>query len=228
MPIPPEFMSLFSHTAPGLVFDEHRAAGQPRRARSTPHQLGGRPSWWSRRVVRRLASHPALSDFAEFYTAHDGADLCIMPDPFNGGQTAALSLLPVREWEPATAQFTRRHALRRWQAEEVPLYRSAPWRVFALSPDEGFCLTIFFGGEHEGVPLAGKIYHLALDGPLAADEPVAPTFHDLLRQLGTDLGGFLDRIGFTSSVQGPGGGWYGDPPIGYLEDVTKDPDYTPW
>lgn len=228
MSLPASFLDLFNHPAPGLVFGPHERAGVGRRAYHAPHFLPGRPLWWRRRLVRKLASrHPAaLADFVEFYTAHDGCALCIRPDTLNGGYAAALTFLPVAVWSAAIRPFLRAGD-RAWALDELPFYRSGEWRVFAASPSESTCLTIFFDGEHQGRSLAGQIYYISLDPVLSMKEPLAPTFADLLDRIGRDPAAFLSDMGYCSHVQSEQGDYYGDPAEAYTPDVRTHPDHAP-
>lgn len=228
MPLPQPFLDLFTHPAPGLVFGPHDAAHVGRRAYDAPHFLPGRPMWWQRRHVRKLASrHPGeLADFAEFYTAHDGCALCIRPDTLNGGHAAAFALLPVAAWNAATRPFLRPRK-RTWELEDIPVYRSGEWRVFAASPSESTCLTIFFDGEHAGRPLAGQVYYISLDPIADMHEPFAPSFGELLTRIGRDPARFLDDIGYCGHIMVGPGRAYGDPVEAYTSDVRSHADYTP-
>lgn len=209
-------LDMLGHPAPGTKFPPHKEAGAGERVFLTPHTAGKPAGSKALRAIEDLCCEsPELSEqLMSLYRLHDGVQFCRMPDlPVQAG-APAIQLLPVKRWDAATKPWVSGDMA--WAMEECTLYQSCPWRVIGGFSSEAMSIVLFFGGEHEGVPQAGKCYCIGLDGMLGYEEVLAESFDELLKMIGDDTIGLLDRVGFTWAVQAPHGVYYGDPPSGYI------------
>ncbi len=220
-------LAMLDHAAPGMLFPEHDAAEAGDRVYLTPHRAGAPAGWWGLRKARRLAARApdAAASLLALYRRHNGVALCEMP-PIRELQSArpayAVSLLPVDQWARATQDWLPGGEKASFM-EGCDLYRNGTWRVIGGIADEGMSIVMFFDGEFRGVPQAGKCYCIGLDGILGFEEVLADSFDALLTKIGTDIVGLLNTVGFTWTVKGRDGSFYGDPPGEYLADARSHP-----
>jgi hypothetical protein len=233
-PSPPSFTALLTHPAPTLVFGAHPDINIPSRLIPSPHRLHRRPGLLARRRLRKLLAplDPALfADLIDFYSRADGFDLCLLPDPLNGGHRPAFRLLPLAHWHAATEEFNT--GLRAWELEDLrDIYAPGSFRIIAASGSEGIALALHLGDKsaapNANTPIpAGALTYLALDPTFSFMEAVAPSFSALLDWLARDPIRFFGDIGFSSAVQAPDGKWYGDVPEAYFPDLHTAPTPTP-
>lgn len=221
------FRTLLSHPAPGLVFGAHQFAGVGERAYATPHHAAPPPSRPGMQLLESLtAKHrDALSDVVEVYSAHDGLGFCELYDRDMDRTVPALRLLPISGWEEATEEWRSGDCSR--FMEDVAMYHAGQWRVIGQMPCEGLSLVVFFGGDYEGKPLAGRMFCLGLDGYLGYEEELAPSLDAFARSFAADPAAVFKRIGFGWGVETERGN-FGDPIQSYVADVRGHPSLTRW
>jgi hypothetical protein len=209
------------------VFPAHKWAPAPERAYATPHRAARGPSRAETAELARLAGSGSteLAALVEVYSQHNGAELCLLQDGLNQREVAALTLLPIQQWEEATEPW-RDGEIAEFM-EGCELYRSGTWRVVAQLPSEDQSLVTFFGGVCRGEPLAGKMFCIGLDGLLGFEELLAPDFGAFIQEFTSNPAAVFERIGFCWYVKGKDG-TYGDPIEGYVPDVRTHPHLTPW
>ena len=111
----------------------------------------------------------------ELYRETNGAALCILWEDINEREVAALTLLPVEDWDPATEPWVSGDMASFMQGCEV--FTRGTWKVIAQLPSEGQSLVYFFDGVCGDKPLAGSMFCIGLDGllGLAADLAAVPS-----------------------------------------------------
>lgn len=216
-------ISMLRDPAPGMRFAAHEQTGIPERVHRTPHFSPPPASLFARRAIKKLCREsPELREqLLSIYRRHDGVALCMMPDVGEVPGRPAITLLPVRYWKPASRPFIDGDMAS--ALEGCPLYQSGTWRVIGEVSSESNSIILFFDGEYEGVPLAGRSYCVGLDGYLGHEEVLAESFEDLLQMLGLDIVGLIETIGYTWYVKAADGSTYGDVPSEYLSDVRGEP-----
>lgn len=217
-----------NHPAPGLVFAAHEHAAAPERAHATPHEAGSPPSAEQLRTLDQLTSDnpKAFRALREWYTAHNGAALCILWDQHTQEQTAALGLLPIELWHEATKPWCTGGEFAEL-TESCPLYTAGHWRVIGTLASEGLSLVMFFGGTYEGIPLAGRMTCVGLDPALDVEDVLAENFEEFIDDFTTDPAEFFERVGFTWGVTTDKGS-FSDPVAEYVSDIRNHPGLKPW
>jgi hypothetical protein len=221
MAIPRSFEELVSHPAPGLHFPPHELAGTVERIVPSAHRFGDPASAKAIRTLRtKTAACPeAQSELLEFFSRWDGANLCCLPDPLNGGLAPALSILPVAAWDEFTSELVGEDL--NWMFDGLEeMYVLGRFLVIAATDSECTRLVLFTGGQFDGIDLSGKVFYVSMDPVLGFTEPVAGSFHQLLHSFAADPAAFLSRIGFTSVVA-KGEHIYGDVADRYLPDCGE-------
>ncbi len=220
--------AMFSDPAPGLVFSKHERAAKPRRAHPTPHTWKGSMTGAERAVLDALAppGDAALADLRALYARSNGVDLFTLTCPDCDDPHPAVQFLPVGEWEEKTAAWKPGGMCASFM-EECPLYTCGEWRIIATLASEGMSLVMFFSGEHEGEPQAGRLYCIGLDGYLGFQELLAPDLGTLIGDIRRDPAAFFKRLGFSWVVNGEAGS-FGDEIEGYAPDVRAHDAYAPW
>lgn len=196
---------------------EHKRAGLPARLIPTPHEARGPAGWRTMRERRKqLRSLPDRgASMLDFYGRHNGAELCILPDPLSGDDQPALDLLPMSFMSSAPPDGDSRYeGLGR-------IYKPGRFLTIAQSPSERTTLSVMLqDGGPEG-PRAGEIYYLSMDPVQSCLEPLALSFEALLDRIAADPVQFLNDVGYCNYVLGVGAekGWFGDPPERYVADT---------
>lgn len=154
----------------------------------------------------------------DFYGRHNGAALCILPDPLSGDDQPALGLLPISFMSSAPPDGDSRFD------GLGHIHKAGRFLTIAESPSERTSLSLILeDGGPEG-PRAGEIYYLSMDPVHSCREPFAPSFESLLNWIAADPVRFLNDIGYCNYVQGVGAekGWFGDPPERYVADLRDE------
>ncbi len=199
--IPREFLALFRDPAPGLVLEACQEAGLPEHGIAVEHRLHRRPSKTALARLSALGEGGGVPELREFYSKHDGAELCIRRRPQLEAGEPLVRLEPIESWAELTATYQPggeydwtidHNAYRKTGA----LYRgSDPWIVFGRIEHGPACLTTFLRGPNEG-----RIYYLAPEPGFDIVRPVAKSFLALLARMGADLAGFLHLCQATVAV----------------------------
>src|SRR5690606_18923521 len=141
-----ERISVFlSHPAPGVVFGALAEANLPRRAHPTRHEAPmspGRPEFG---LLLELAGadQDAHRDLILLYERYNGLRFCLLRAPDSGEEVPALHLLPVADWDDATAPWLGEGEMAYFM-EDCEMYRHGTWRVIARLSSEAMCLAYFF------------------------------------------------------------------------------------
>ena len=220
MAIPVRFEALLKHPAPGLRFPPHKFAGTGEYILPVRHRPGPPATPTEIDALRELtsASPAAQAQLLEFYRRYNGVDLCCSPDILNGGEAAALSILPIERWEPETAELLDTDLA--WMLEGVEeMYRPGNFLTIGANNSERTRLTLFTAGEYDGEALAGRVYCVAVDPVVGFTEVLAPSFYHLLDGFADDPAAFLKKIGYCHAVPGESGSVYGAVADEYLPDI---------
>jgi hypothetical protein len=223
-----QLRAVLAHPAPGLLFAPHERAGAPERVYATPHEAGKTPPNAEIATLTKLASaNPAaLGGLVEVYSAMNGVSLCVLYEDINDRDVPAIAVSPIAEWEEATEPWVSGEMAGFMDGCEM--YGHGTWRVIGTLACEGQSLVMFFDGEHEGQPLAGRMFCIGLDGYLGYEELLAPSFDAFVSDLTSDPAALLNRVGFSWHVTAADGAIFGDPPEAYLRDVRGHRSLTEW
>src|SRR5262249_21339244 len=139
----------------------------------------------------------------EFFSRYDGVELCCLLDEVNGEESAALSIVSIKEQKRLTVELEGGRLKFVLEGLE-DVYVKGNYFVIAANDSEGTRLVIFTRGECDGESLAGRVCCVAMDPVLSLTEPVARSFYELLETFAQDPAKFLDKIGYCSVVAGKG------------------------
>lgn len=214
--------TFLAHPAPGLLYAPHDGAKLGERAYTTSHKCEPPPTARSLEALQKLCERAPreLADVRAVWERWDGVDLLKIQDP-DVENVYALSLLPIGEWDRASAAWHEGGDCSDFM-RDCEMYTRGTWRVIGQLSSEGMCLVLFFDGEHEGAPLAGRMFCLGLDGYLGFEEELAPNFSAFVAEFTRDPARFFDRLGFTPSVSSRYG-CFGDPIQTYMPDIRGHP-----
>lgn len=189
MAIPRAFLSLFKDSAPGLVLDSRFVRGTSFGTIRVNHILGKRPTSMARREWSKVARGKSLSEMQEFYSRHDGAQLCLYPNPQINYDVPLFNILSTERLIPLTARFRRGGdygEMLDLNPKHRAFYRSKdPWIAFAHCGSWA-CLTTFLSG-----PNAGKVFYYTVQPQFNIFRPIAASFNELLYRISTDVAAFL-------------------------------------
>jgi hypothetical protein len=235
--IPKEFRAIFKDPAPGLLL-KWEDAGFPQFGVSVKHCLGGRPTRSALAKLNAAGKGRDMPALREFYTKHDGAELCIRRDPQAEAEVALIKFQPIERLHEFTAKYMpggeydwtidhnsykRTSQLYRGYVKELGIVRRVRayrWIAFALLDRGPGCLTTFLSGPNEG-----SVFFLAPEPGFNILRPVAKSFDDLLRRIGSDLAGFLRLCRVRVTFVGADGSHYGLDPLQYLPDARRNTDF---
>lgn len=180
------------------------------------NSLGSSIGWFGKRYLRSICSDPRLNEFFEFYSSHNGLELCKPVYPNNCLKTPLLTLVPALHISAFTKQYIKNG---KWAwiidlNKSKSIYRgNDAWVAFARVDNGPSCLTIFLEGEN-----AGSIYFAHPEPPFNILRPIAKTFNVFLQRVAKDPAAFLRLVRSYVTMKGFGGHNYGHVPAEYLSD----------
>ncbi len=212
-------LSMLCHPAPGLKFPHHDGSGVGPVVVPVSHHGEPPASDAGLKQIDALCENaPELaSQLGALYGKHDGVAMSVLPALPGEDPMPAAWLLPTEDWDAATDEWTGDDMS--WAFEGLEMYSAGTWRVIGGIAGEGTDIVLFFDGEHNGEPLAGKCFCISLDPVLGYEEVVARSVDSLLARLGDDLVGFLSEVEFCWTTASDEGTEYGWEPDEYLPDV---------
>lgn len=210
------FIDLFYDPSPALNVKFHNAPDEEPGKISVKNSIGSSAGWFGKKYLRSISKDPRLTEFFEFYSAHDGLELCKPFYPDNCLKNPLLQLIPARQIPGFTKQYTGNG---KWawiidHNKSKSIYRGDDnWIAFARVDKGPSCLTIFLTGEN-----AGSIYLAHPQPAFNILKPIAKTFNIFLDRVAKDPAAFLRLIRSYVTMKGSDGQNYGFIPVEYLSN----------
>jgi hypothetical protein len=217
---------LLTHPAPGLHFPVHKSIpGSKPYTISSPHRINPPPTPGALHRLRSLTAHDAdlQRDVLSIYEIANGFDVCRVL--FEDITRPALTLHAIEYWDMWTQQLDI--TFESFLADLRHVYIPGHYHVIGAVEGEESTLVLFTRGEHEGRPIAGNIFCVALDGYLGYLEPVAMSLPDLIAQIGADPLPLLAKFPWTHTSKDDQGNFCGSVPDRYISDIRNETDIRP-
>ena len=208
------FIDLFQDPSPALNVKFSSTSNEEPKQILVKNSIGSSAGWFGKRYLRSICKDPRLSDFFEFFSAHNGLELCRPVYPNNCSKTPLLTLVPAQYISAFTKQYIKNGEWA-WiidHNKSKSIYRgNDAWVAFAKVDSGPSCLTIFLDGEN-----AGSIYLAHPQPPFNILKPIAKSFNIFLERVANDPASFFKLVRSYVSMKGVDGQNYGHVPVEYL------------
>ena len=210
------FLDLFNDPSPALHVKFSDTPDEEPRKILVKNSLGSSVGWFGKKYLQSISNDPRLNVFFEFYSVHNGLELCKPVHPDNCSKIPLLQLMPAQDISGFTKRYTGKGEWA-WIIDlnkSKSIYRGTDaWVAFARVDKGPSCLTIFLTGEN-----AGSIYLAHPQPSFNILKPIAKTFDIFLDRVAKDPAAFLRLIRSYVSMKGSGAHNYGYIPVEYLSN----------
>jgi hypothetical protein len=214
------FIDLFHDPSPALNVKFNSASDEEPIKILVKNSIGSSSGWFGKRYLRSISKGPGLNEFFEFYSSHNGVELCKPVYPDNCLKTPLLTLIPAQYISAFTKQYVKNGEWA-WiidHNKSKSIYRgNDTWIAFARVGKGPSCLTIFLDGEN-----AGSIYLAAPQPAFNILKPIAKTFNIFLERMAKDPAAFLRLLRSYISIKDIDGQNYGYVPVEYLSNSNME------
>jgi len=101
------FIDLFQDPSPALNVKFSSTSNEEPKQILVKNSIGSSAGWFGKRYLRSICKDPRLSDFFEFFSAHNGLELCRPVYPNNCSKTPLLTLVPAQYISAFTKQYIK-------------------------------------------------------------------------------------------------------------------------